>query len=240
MLVSKLYNSITDTREIAYIVGTGPSLRLFPKQFLKHDFRKTIFGLNYAYKYIQCTYNITIHPEVIPKTWYDECQPWIVKKNKEPKPSEPHDLIYWFDNNKNIFDYSYLTSKDDTLYVGRGIQTAALCLAAKMGFKTAILVGCDMCYLGPENNRHHHFNDQPIQLHGLSPEEVYTEYYTNTAIVRYKLKKAYEMETLSMSPFLGLGHHERDYRRLCGEYDLPSITTGEDISKYNREKPDFT
>ncbi len=232
-LLSQLFNK--DKDETIYIIGTGPSLRLFPKNFLKD---KLTIGLNYAYKYVNCDLNITIHPEVIPKDWYKKSQAWITKK-KNPLPTEPHDQIYWFENNKEVFDYEYLLGTDETLYVGRGIQTGALSLAAKMGFKTAILVGCDMCYLGPDNGRHHHFDDQPIQFHGLSPKEVYTEYYSNTAMVRYKLKKAYGMETLSMSPFIGLDHHNRDYRRLCEEYDLPSIAPAKDISNYTRRKPDF-
>mgnify|MGYP005830578011 FL=1 len=46
--------------ETVYIIGTGPSQRLFPLDFLAD---KTTIGLNQAWKHLNCTYSITVHPE---------------------------------------------------------------------------------------------------------------------------------------------------------------------------------
>ena len=230
MKVSDLYNRFKN--ETVYIIGTGPSLRLFPVKFLSSNLT---IGLNQAYKYLPCTWNITIHPELINDDWVERGDIWITKK-KHPMPPEPHEEIYWFENNKDIFDYSYLyPGKVDVLYVGHGIQTGALSLAAKMGFKNIFMVGCDMCSLG----REHHFHPQNIQFHGLSPQEVYNEYYANTAMVRFKIKEKFKVNIFTLSPFLGLGHENRDYRRLKKEYDLPDIPNPKDVSEYQRKRPDF-
>jgi len=47
--------------EDIYIVGTGPSLRVLPKNILKG---KTTIGLNMAWKVVPIMYGITIHPDL--------------------------------------------------------------------------------------------------------------------------------------------------------------------------------
>ncbi|NIQ16858.1 MAG: hypothetical protein GTO02_21490, partial [Candidatus Dadabacteria bacterium] len=49
--------------ETVFIVGTGPSMRLFPVDLLAG---KITIGLNQAWKLFRPTYLLTIHPEVLP------------------------------------------------------------------------------------------------------------------------------------------------------------------------------
>lgn len=142
----------------------------------------------------------------------------------------PDYSCYWFLNNKNVHDYSYLKSKDDTLYVGRGIHTTAVSLAYKMGAKFIILIGCDMNTLAG----HHHANPQDIQLHGLSEKEVYREYFLNLAEIQKKLTNT---SIFSMSPFFGIGY-ENEHFILLGK--TPRNIKPIDISEYQRDKVDFS
>ncbi len=223
-----------------YILGTGPSVRCYSNlDLILKD--KIVIGLNEAFKYFDCKYNITIHPNLIP----DDCKSltrkvpsgWIIKPKGKYHYVETEDVrFYVFQNNKDVHDYSYVSKVKGHLYVGRGIQTAAMVLAAQMGASLIVLIGCDFAQLGPD----HHGHQTHIEFHGLSAEEVYQEYYQNTSIVRSKLKDIYGIEVISLQPFLGLGHQDVDYRRLCCELDLPCLPPVVDKSTYKRDKLDFT
>lgn len=223
MNVSELYGKYKG--ETVYIVGTGPTLKCFPIEFLKD---KLTIGLNQAWKSLsfQCTYNLSIHPdECIPKHYREANQTWITKRKgwlKEKKPD-----IYWFSNNENVKDYKYLTSTDNTLYVGRGIHTAALCLASKMGVSYAVLVGVDMNSVRGS----HHVTDQSVRFHGLPPKEVYKEYYLNAVEVRNRLS----IKILNLTSLIGLGYTEDETSLLlplCQEKP-------KDDSAYRRSSLDF-
>jgi hypothetical protein len=89
--------------QTVYIIGTGPSLRVFPVDILE---KEITIGLNQAYKSLQFrpTYNLTIHPELIPK--YEPLR-WITKrKGQTIKWHESQ--AYWFENNVDVLDFSYL------------------------------------------------------------------------------------------------------------------------------------
>ena len=225
--------------ETIYIVGTGPSMQFFPVPFLKD---KITIGLNDAWQYLTLDYCLTIHPETMPKDYLKYSQTKWVTKRKDWLQSPTYDQVektYWFKNTnkEKVTDLSNVTNQDDmSLYVGHGIQTGALCLAAWMGARTAILVGCDMNALGGD----HHAHDTHTQFYGLSEADVYDEYYQNTARVRSLLREHNNMNVLSLNPFLGLGNHEVDSRRLKAELDLPSLPPPKEKHRYNRGKTEFT
>ena len=67
-----------------YVVGTGTSLRVFPKEFLAG--RITI-GLNMAWKMVDVQYGMTIHPELNIPEFMPAAAPrpgitWITKVEK--------------------------------------------------------------------------------------------------------------------------------------------------------------
>jgi hypothetical protein len=236
MQVSELFGIFDkENGKTVYIIGTGPSLRVFPKDFLTGE---TCIGLNRAYEHVECFYNLTIHPELIPRdyvTWYPRT--WITKKkNWLTKPKkEQLVLTYWFDNNKDVKDFRYVTKGHDCLYVGRGIHTTALVLAARMGAKTAVLVGVDMLDLAGD----HHATSQSVRFHGFPPREVYNEYYANTCILRKMLRQYYKMEILCLSSLLG-NRPQEDYKRLLDEYQIPLHPPPKDDSPYKRKLLDFS
>jgi hypothetical protein len=217
-----------------YILGSGPSLRFLPESFFRN---KITIGLNYAYKSIRPHYSITIHPYIIPIRRDDwNCQ-WITKTKESDKSWAIHKAndnisdFYLFNNNNDLLDFTYLESPGTSqkLYVGCGIQTGALHLAAKMGASNAILCGCDMAWIAGE----HHSTDQHTQFHGHNPLDVYDEYYYYTVKVREQLRQLYGMNTFSMTPFLGRVI-ERDYCKLKEELSLPDLPKPKDIEHVKR------
>ncbi len=218
-----------------YILGTGPSVRCYShlNRVLKDQI---VIGLNEAFKYYQCAYNLTIHPDLIPDNPLPWPRKWIIKPKGKYHYVETEDLkFYVFQNNTDIYDWSYIKKTKGHLYVGRGIQTGAMVLAAQMGATLIVLIGCDFAQLGPD----HHSHKTHIEFHGLDSQDVYNEYYQNSAILRTKIRDIYKTEIVSLQPFLGLGHQDVDYRRLCCELDLPCLPPVSDKSIYQRKKSDL-
>lgn len=224
-----------------YIVGSGPSLRFFPPQFLENELT---ISLNLAYKNLPFipTYNLTIHPELIDKeTWMN--YNWITKaKNWLNKPTKKHvEHIYFFKNNKEVTDMSYVynplvAAREGRLYVGRGIHTAASILGAVMGAETCVLVGVDLGATGGD----HHVTSQSVRFHGMPPAGVYREYYLNLRLIRSILKEKFCCNLLTLSPFLGLHHVNEDYKHLEKEFGCDPLVAPMDISTYKRRSFDFT
>ncbi len=220
-----------------YVLGSGPSLRFLPESFFEN---KITIGLNYAYRVIRPNYSITIHPYVIPiqrESW--NCS-WITKTKisddswKIHKANNNVEHFYLFNNNNDPANFDYLAEPgtSHSLFVGCGIQTGAIALAAKMGASNVILCGCDMAWIGGD----HHSIDQHTQFHGLNPLDVYDEYYYYTAKVRKEVKRLYGCNVLSLSPFLGR-NTERDYSYLKEQYSLPELERPKDIEHVKRITP---
>lgn len=212
-----------------YIVGTGPSMRVFPVDFLKD---KITLGLNQAWRYGKLTYSITVHPELVldylkePK----HSTTWIIKKKPPMENLELSDPTHYVFHTEQE-NYEILTKpKPDILFIGRGVQQTAMHMAAIMGAKNIILVGVDMTDLGGE----HHGHDQHVKFHGMAPSDVYAEYRKVTAKVRSTLLRK-GINTLTLTPFLGAVHGNEDYARLLHEMNLPKLPTPKDTSTYTRK-----
>jgi len=224
--ISKLYGTLK--KQSVFIVGTGPSLRLFPVGFFTD---KITIGLNQAWRTVKgLDYLITIHPDLLPNKGEEKTK--IITKIKNNLQDE--ESYYFFQNNKDVKNFEYCFTKDDTLYVGRGIHTAAMVLAAKMGVKWVFLCGCDLCPLGGD----HHATNQTVQFHGLSFESVYKEYYLNARLVRKNLAKQYKIDFLSVNPFIS-NYIEEDYNYLIKEQRLKKLNNVKDVSEYSRNHVDF-
>ena len=232
MRINQLYGK--HAGQDVYICGTGPSMRVFPIDYLRD---KVTIGLNQFWRYLMPTYNITVHPELLQECYRDAKKmpsQWIVKK-KPPmhELSLDDDRFYVFHTSDK---YETVTERPaDTLFIGRGVQQTAMDLAARMGASTIVLVGVDMTDLGGE----HHGHDQHVRFHGLRPADVYMEYRMFTAEVRRRLREAFDVKVLTLSPLLGANAGTEDYLRLCKEHSLPRLPKPKDTSSYKRKKADI-
>lgn len=198
---------------------------------------KLTIGLNEAFKHLNCQYNLSIHYECIAQKLQLN---WITKR----KPSEINlsniDQYILFKSNTDygmsVKDFTLCTRTSGALYVGRGIHTSAMVLAAQMGCRMAVLIGVDCGSL----NDKHHGHKQHVQFHGLEPEEVYNEYYENAVKVREVIWNKYQMGVMSMSPFIGLHSADQDVHYLTDLYPVLQNMDGvpHDTSTYKRRKVD--
>lgn len=212
-----------------YIVGTGPSMRVFPVDFL-HD--KTTIGLNQAWRYLKLKYCITVHPELFSDYEKDQRNKttWIIKKKPPMEHLDLDDPVHYVFHTEQENYELLVKNKPDTLFIGRGVQQTAMHLASIMGAKNIFLVGIDMTDLGGE----HHGHNQHVKFHGLAPADVYAEYRKVTAKVRTILLRK-GINTLTLSPFLGAVHGDEDYTRLLHELNLPKLPQPKDTSTYSRK-----
>ena len=249
--VSELYNKYPNSD--IYVVGTGASLRVFPPSFFEG---KIVIGLNMAWKMIPVQYGITIHPDLnIPEFMPDE-QPhpeitWASGyfKNGDDitlKGITSPDLIEYARNNFYFFDYRGRPNTqppnqpsnagrvvewvrkptENYLYLWTSISQAGVSLAANMGAKNIILIGCDNCSL----LANHHSHNQHTYWKGADPNFRYRGYYEGLAEVRTALRER-GVNLLSLTPFLSLANPEEDFERLCEELNQPKLIVGNvDIS----------
>lgn len=244
-----------------YVVGTGASLRVFPPSFLEG--RITI-GLNMAWKMLPVQYGITVHPDLnIPEFIPGEAPrpeiTWVVKREKfggmDPEQVRYADEHYYYfrtDAPERVnAEVPRTPGKDEVsrvvewvrrptenyLYVWSSISQPAANLAANMGAKNVILVGCDnAALLG-----NHHAHDQHTRWLGTEPDQRYRDYYDGLAEVRGALRER-GVNLVSLNPFLTLGPHDHDFTRLCEELELPVLIENEDITETYRapweQRPD--
>ena len=230
-----------------YIVGTGTSLRVFPLDFLRD---KITIGLNQAWKMIETTYAITMMPKLnIPEFIEGETGhpsiSWITKPSKVHAQCTAEEIalanerFFGFENNGKasitgldepsetgrVIDW-VVTSHPDKLYLWTSISQSAMNMAANMGAKNIILVGCDNAAIG-EN---HHAHDQHTMWKGVSPDVRYMQYYEGVAEVRSALRKR-GVNVLSMSPFLKLDAPGLDFSRLCCEVGVEQFIDNKDIPR---------
>ncbi len=242
--VSQLYNRYRNSD--IYIIGTGASLRVFPLSFLQD---KITIGLNMAWKVIPVRYSITIHPKLnIPEFMPgEEVHPeitWITKYEKtkvqvtseEFKYAQQNFYFFEMDGRKNtqpphqpsdegrILDWVRQPT-GNKLYQWSSISQTAVNLAANMGAKNIILIGCDNCSL--LNN--HHAHNQHTRWKGINPNLRYAQYYEGLAEVRAALRER-GINLLSLNPFMSLSSPDRDFKLLCEELKQPKIIENPDIS----------
>lgn len=243
--ISLLYGQ--HTGEDIYVIGTGASLRVFPVDFFEG---KVTLGLNMAWKTVPVRYGITIHPELnIPEFMEGESpRPdiiWATKHSKAQGHLDAEQLrhaqerFYFFETDGRTnsqptgapSDAGRMTEwlqdpEPDKLYLHGSVAGTGVNLAANMGAKNIILVGCDNCALG----QNHHAHQQHTRWLGASPSQRYDEYYQALCEVRAALR-ARDVNLLSISAFMGLQHMETDFSRLCSELDRPQSLSGSgDIS----------
>ncbi len=236
--------------ETIYVVGSGTSMRVFPVAFLAD---KVTIGLNMAWKNVPVTYGITIHPDLNVPEFMEGEQPrpeitWITTLPKSRKtltdPQFAHALenFYFFrtdgqpatnkptdpSNAGRIIDWLRRPT-EDYLYIWSSIAQTGANLAANMGAKHIVFVGCDNCAL----MGNHHGHQQHTRWKGANPDHRYGQYYEGLAEVRSVLRER-GVEVVSLTPFLGLDSYVEDFARLCGELDRNPLLQAIDVSPSTR------
>lgn len=225
--------------EDIFIVGTGPSLRVFPVSLLKD--RVTI-GLNNAYEIVPVRYAITIHPdlyipEFIGRSPLNATMDWIVPGEKTRNLVSPEkfrtaeERFYFFESagRRNLqpphepSEAGRVTEwlrkpTGNFLYVWSSISQTAVNLAANMGAKNIFLVGCDSHALLHNT----HAFSKPTRWKGASPAIRFRQYAEGLAEARSVLRER-GVNLVNLTPFMGLGAIEKDFERLCRELKRPLI-----------------
>lgn len=236
-----------------YVVGTGTSMRVFPASLL--DGKITI-GLNMAWKNAPVTYGVTIAPHLnIPELMDGEAAhpeiTWVTKREKAKVKLTPEQFA-WADGRFYTFDIrhghdsgsgdwvtdtgrelAYVRQPTgDLLYQWSSISQTAANLAANMGARNVILVGCDNCSL--EGN--HHAHQQHTKWLGEPPDVRYRQYYEGLAEVRAALRER-GVNLVSLSPFLKLDEPAMDFHHLCEELERPElIESSADMSEVDHPR----
>ena len=240
--VSELYDR--HVGEDIYLIGTGTSIRVFPRDFFVG---KVTIGLNMAWKNVPVRYAVTIHPDLnIPEFIGDQPHPditWIVPREKSRSLLTPEQFAH-ADSRFYNFDYhgkpntQPLNEPGDSgrildwvrrptgnnLYVWSSIAQTGANLAANLGARNVILVGCDNAPL--MGNQHAH--KQHTRWKGAAPEHRYRQYYEGMAEVRAALRER-GVNLVSVQPFLGISNFETDFERLCHELKQPQVLEGGDV-----------
>ncbi len=242
--VSELYDKYPG--QDIYVVGTGPSVRVVPTEFLKN--RITI-GCNQAWKVAPLRYGITIHPDLNVPEYMPQPQSrpdvtWVLGRRKAENLLTPEQLE---DALQRCFMFEYhgrpntqpphepsdagrllewaREPSGDNLYLWSSIAQAAVNLAANMGAKNVFLIGCDNCSIGGN----HHAHAQHTRWKGADPDHRYNQYYEGLAEMRPILRER-GVTLLSMSPFMTLGDPQRDFARLCRELRVAEYIQNEDVA----------
>jgi hypothetical protein len=243
--IQELYGRHPDSD--IYIIGTGTSLRVFPLEFLKD---KLSIGLNQSWKMLDTTYAITMMPKLnIPE--FIEGEPshstitWITKPSKVKIQCTPEEIalaeqyFYGFENDGKasitgldepsetgrVLDW-VLKPHPEKLYLWTSISQSAMNLAANLGAKNIILVGCDNGAVGGN----HHAHDQHTMWKGESPDVRYMQYYEGVAEVRAALRKR-GVNVVNMNPFLKVDSPEIEFERLARETGVEQYIENKDIPR---------
>lgn len=221
---------------VVYVIGTGPSMRLFDIRMLAGQ---PTIALNQAWKYWigvdhRPTLGLTVHPEhVLEQKATDKSRkpmPWATKPKGPLDNVQLDDPRYFMFHSGEGWD-ALVKRPRDVLFVGRGVQQTAMDLAARCGATAIVLVGVDMTDLGGE----HHGHEQHVQFHGLSAGATYSEYRAFTAKARDLLWEHWRIPVVTMAPFVGVTHVESDYLKQLELRGLPRLPPPEDVSSYLRK-----
>ena len=243
--VSQLYDQHPNAD--IYVVGTGASLRVFPISFLEN---KITIGLNQAWKILPVKYCITIRPELnIPEFVSNERRDEIVWITKFSKFTNDEQRRFAADNGHRFYYFDFVPSQnterlwpgqaslvgrnlqwvrrstENFLYLWSSISQAAVNLAANMGARNIILVGCDNA---PLLNNHHAHNQHTMWADN-DPRVRYGQYYEGLKEIRAALRER-QVTLLSATPFLRIGSCDEEFTALCHELNQPAFVENADIS----------
>ena len=205
--------------EEMFVIGTGPSLRVFPLEILSG---KLTVGLNQAWRHGAWTYSLTVHSELILDYQASPERPgtkWIVSAKKKPCDLSLNDKDHFVFRSRGDF-----TRDPNELFLREGIQGTALHLALRLGCRAVYFVGVDMGLLDGD----HHCHEQHVKYHSRTPGEVFARMRKTTRLARDVLRKK-GVPVLNLTALLGVDPSE-DYAVLTREMGLPHLPKPEDTS----------
>lgn len=224
MRVSDLYGTL-EGKDV-YIVGTGPSMSVFPVEYLRD---KACVLLNDAWKYFP-----TLGPFAFSntkkflksgKTKISSRLVQIVKARlkSDPNPKRDDNHVPW--NHEKMYCFSYrqppwddvshfdkkLLWKEPCHYwniKGGTVAIFAVQFAIMAGAKSILLVGCDCCDLSGEE----YVNDKALRFRlkntkkplGASLQHNYTAYYKGLLYLADRALRDRGVPVMSCTPFFGL------------------------------------
>lgn len=238
------------------IVGTGPSLRVFPPELLCSLLSQGVsIGLNYAYRHEPghlppgstglhtvvpgspgFRYYLTCHPEVAQVALAerpDTAGRWLVKRKRplSDLPWEDERFYFFQAGTKESDPQKKLRELCIRQQVGDSLWQggAAHCTA----MSAALHMGAKTivllgCDMGQVADDHH-AHAQHILSRGHSMDRVYYGYRHATRELR-RLLREQGVSVVSLSPFLGSTAAGEDYRELLKELRLPPLLSSWDHS----------
>lgn len=222
--ISKLYG-MYEGRDL-YVIGTGPSLRVFPLESLRGELT---IGLNQAWRHGDWTYNLTVHGELIQDQEAREPDKeitWIASAVKKPlciSMNNAKYFVFWSKQQKVVLDY-HQKNETSFLFMLHGIQTAALHLGYLLGCRRIYLVGVDLGMLSGD----HHGHRQHVKYRNRSSDDVFLDMRETTRYVRTWLRKRGVL-VFNLSSLIGV-RPEEDYSYLVNELGLEALPEPEDTS----------
>lgn len=205
-----------------YVIGSGKSVDYIDPSFFEE---KITIGVNQVYKRFNCTYLVRKEVKFITdslktgsKVIVSEYDSGNLNSGFEKLNTNKieHSNLYYFeheDNQHNFVDTSVIGT--DTIVVSFSTITSAMHIAAYMGAYNIILVGCDHGTLDGEMTFEGYYNsikDTPWQNW-----EQYRNWLkiieSQTLDVRNKLIEIYDVNIVSLNPFINFGLEGHKYER---------------------------
>ena len=223
-----------------YIVGTGPTLNVFPLDFLQD---KICLSLNDAYKAHPAItpmalmhHQLYAHSDNDPNSDYHEnlknIKYPIVKVSGRDRleiADWDHPYFYYFDWMHGIENiWSQTKDTDYLIYMRDGPSLhAALQIAWIVGASNVFTIGCDSCRLGGRhyaNYEKNNIRDNDVPKRGV--QRNYDAYVYGTLVVQEFLKRK-GVNVVNLSPIIGYHLVDYQYDVLTGEVAIEDVCARE-------------
>ena len=226
MRVSELYDEVEPGQSV-YIIGTGPSMRVFPLDYLRG---KTCILLNDAHMHLDNIGPIAFSNN---KRFLRDCKlPIQIVKSRlkfDPHPERDDNHVPW--NNPNLYCFSYrqreikgiatgdkwdhfdtkaLWTEPDHYWntPGGNVSIFAIQFALLAGFSEIHLVGCDCIDL----NGYAYMKKQPGHGHKRRTRHDYDSYRKGTHRMIREARERFGVPIVQVNPFVGLGEVKSQFQ----------------------------
>ena len=219
-----------------YIVGAGPSINLFPLDFLQD---KICLALNHVYKSHPAIAPIALlHHQLYAHAGNKVTSPYhelfqnikypIVKATGRDRKEEydpDHPYFYYYDWSHEIRDIWSLTKDTDRLiYMREGCALhAALQICWIMGAANVFTIGCDSRTIGGKHYADYdkdNFRDDEVLKRG--EQRNYDAYVYGTLVIQEFLKRK-GINVLNLSSIVGYQLVDYQYEVQIGNIDLDEV-----------------
>jgi hypothetical protein len=219
-----------------YIVGSGPSVNLFPMEFLQD---KICLSLNDAYKIHPAITPIALmHHQLYAHAGRDVDAPYhdhfknikypIVKATGRERTEQfdwDHPYFYYFNWRHDIQNiWSATKETDDLYYTPDGCSLhAALMLCWIMGARNVFVIGCDSRTMGGKHYASYdknNFRDDEVLKRGK--QRNYDSYVFGTLIYQDFLKRK-GINVFNLSPMVGYHLVDYQFEVLTGNVPMDSV-----------------